>query len=107
MENDKLKKLLNGWKPEVQPPTDFQRRVWQSIAAREEESSVSWWGKLSLYVSQYLSQPQWAAASLAVVLILSGAVGLEQSRMSEASVMESRYVAFVDPYTKAKLTLIK
>ena len=99
MEHEKLKTLLQSWKPNVDLPADFQRHVWQSISAREEETSG--WRALGEWIQRLISQPKWAIIVLTIVIGMTGLMGLAQASSIKESTMETRYVTSIDPYAKS------
>jgi hypothetical protein len=97
--DDELRKKLALWKVDPQIPPDFQRDVWQKIAAVESRSSKS---PLSgLWNIAWLSVPR--LATCAIILGAFGGTGLGLIESSQANSrswksLETKYVQSIDPY---------
>ena len=94
-----LRKKLASWKVQPEIPPDFQRGVWDRIAAREAKSSK---GLLeSFFAIPWLTLPRLAVCSL--VLSVSAGVGLGMIESAQANTknwktLEAKYVESIDPY---------
>lgn len=90
-END-LSSLLQGWKPDLEPGSGFNRGVWSRIEAAESRrqkrtlSVFSWVG--------LLARPRIATAAVAVALFGGVLIGGLQARSSQ----EERYLLSLKPF---------
>jgi hypothetical protein len=96
---DELQKKLASWKVQPQIPPEFQRDVWQKIAARESRSTKS--SLSGIWNISWLSLPR--LATCAIILGALGGTGLGLVESSQANLktwktLETKYVQSIDPY---------
>jgi hypothetical protein len=97
--DDELKKKLASWKVQPEVPPDFQRGVWNRIAARESKSSK---GLLeSLFAIRWLTLPRLAVCAFVLSSFAGTGLGLIESARANTKnwkTLEARYVQSIDPY---------
>ncbi len=94
-DNDaRLSGLLREARPAAEAPPGFQAAVWRRIERRESAASVSLLERLLSVVLR----PQWAAASLAAVMLAGVLLGVRQTPPPEHASAQARYVASVNPF---------
>jgi hypothetical protein len=97
--DEELRKKLALWRVQPEVPPDFQRAVWNRIAARESKSSND--SFLNLLSLNWLTQPRLAVFILVVGGFIGAAFGLVESGQANTKnwkVLEAKYVQSVDPY---------
>ena len=97
---DELSQKLRAWKVEPQVPAGFQREVWQRIAARQSARAEAFWPSLLRWLSEHLSRPRYATATIAVALLAGVGAAHVQAQESNArnlKTLETRYAASVNP----------
>ena len=77
-------------------PPGFQNAVWWRIEQTETAPKPHWLDALA----GWLFQPRFAAASLAVAMLLGIASGVSTNAHVERLNAQARYVASVDPFQK-------
>lgn len=93
-DDPRLRGLLREARPVSEVPPGFQDAVWRRIERRDSAAAVSWLERLMAVVLR----PQWAAASLAVVMLAGVLLGVRQAPSSEHASAQARYVASVNPF---------
>ena len=97
--DDELKKKLASWKVQPEVPPDFQRGVWNRIAARESRSSK---GLVeSLLAIRWLTLPRLAVWAFVLSGFTGTGLGLIESAQANTKnwkKLEAKYVQSVDPY---------
>jgi hypothetical protein len=97
--DDELKKKLASWKVRPEVPPDFQRGVWNRIAARESQSSN---GPLeSLLAIRWLTLPRLAVCAFVLSGFIGTGLGLIESAQANTKnwkMLEAKYVQSIDPY---------
>jgi hypothetical protein len=97
--DDELRKKLASWKVQPEIPPDFQRRVWDRIAAREAKSSRSLLA--NLLAIPWLTPPRLAACAFVLSVFIGACLGLLESTNANTKTwktLEAKYVQSVDPY---------
>ncbi len=95
-DND-LSSLLQGWRPRVEPGTEFQRAVWSRIASTEQGRAT---GLASLFSwLTLLASPRMATASVALAVFGGILIGGLQAR----SAAEERYLLSLKPSVAASM----
>ena len=93
-DDSKLSGLLRQARPATELPPGFQDAVWRRIERRETAASVTWLER----VMSYMLRPQWAAASLAAVMLAGVLLGARSTPQPEHASAQTRYVASVNPF---------
>jgi hypothetical protein len=94
-----VREKLALWKVQPEIPPDFQRGVWNRIAARESESSKAPF--LSFLAVRWVSAPRLAAFALVLAGLTGTGLGLVESSRANTKnwkTLEAKYVQSVDPY---------
>lgn len=105
MKSEKLPGLA-AWKVDLEAPPRFQAEVWARIAARES-SRCPVWATLDAWVSRLaavLNQPQFAAATVAVGLLLGIGTAYLKAQDSNALAsqqLEIQYFKKINPLAHA------
>ena len=97
--DDDLRKKLAQWEVQPQIPPDFQRSVWQKIAARESKPVKSPW--FTNWNLAWLNRPQLAACAILLGGLAGMGLGLVESSQANSrswKSLEAKYVQSVDPY---------
>lgn len=89
-----LRSLLRASRPDVGLPLGFQAAVWRQIARRAATSPVFWLERLMSFVLR----PQWAAVSLAVVMLAGFFLGTRHTLPTDRASSKALYVASVSPF---------
>jgi hypothetical protein len=102
--DSELRKKLAAWKIEPRLPDDFQRRVWERIAARESANIDQRWDAwLSIRLSSVSLVSRLALAAVVVGLLVGTTTGLiEASRWNSAewNRLGAKYVQSINPYQR-------
>lgn len=93
-DDPRLSGLLREARPATEVPPGFQDAVWRRIERRESAAAVTWLERL---LSRVL-RPQWAAASLAAVMLAGVLLGVRQTPPADHAAAQARYVASVNPF---------
>lgn len=93
-DDPRLSGLLREARPATELPPGFQAAVWRQIERREAATSVTWLER----VMNYVLRPQWAAASLAAVMLAGVLLGVRSTPPPEHASAQARYVASVNPF---------
>lgn len=97
--HDELKKQLASWKVQPEIPPDFQRGVWNRIAAREVKSPKPHF--LTIWAVRLVSMPGLAACVITVGALTGAGLGLVESTQANTrnwKTLEAKYVQSIDPY---------
>jgi hypothetical protein len=97
--DDELRKKLASWKIRPEIPPDFQRGVWNRIAARESGSPKA--PLLSFWAIGWVSLPRLAAFALVLGGLTGTGMGLVRSSQANTKnwkILETKYVESIDPY---------
>jgi hypothetical protein len=91
--SDDLDEKLKFWTVKVDAPARFRADVWQRIAAREAQQSVSW---------PFATFARWPGfAAVAGFMLLCGiAVGFVEGRQRNADLLQdlqTQYITSIDP----------
>ena len=101
--DEELRKKLASWKVQPQVPPDFQRNVWNRIAARAVRSSKP--HSLLVLFARLLGTPRLAACAIALSAVIGAGLGLlESARVNTENwkTLEAKYVQSIDPYEHLK-----
>jgi len=101
--DDELKKQLASWKVQPEIPPDFQRGVWNRIAAREVKSSRPHF--LLVLSNGLLGKPRLAACAITLSAVVGATLGLLESTRANTEdwkTLEAKYVQSIDPYQHLK-----
>src|SRR5215469_13517258 len=101
--DDDLKKKLALWKVKPEVPLDFQRGVWDRIAARESRSSKGPFE--SLLATRWLTLPRLAVCAFALGGFTGTGLGLIESAHANTKnwkTLEVKYVQAIDPYQQVR-----
>ena len=100
-EDDKpLRKILSEWHVNAALPPRFQEDVWKRIGNAEMRAPNFWtmiWGRMAAS----LARPAFAAAYLAMLLLIGAIAGRQEGQSKTEHVrsdMQARYIQMVDPY---------
>jgi hypothetical protein len=98
--DNNLSRLLSEWKPDIKARPGFEGEVWASIEARRSHGFSAWF---AWFKSPSLLSPQYAAAFMAIALVLGGvAGGVYNSKTQHArSDMAGKYLDLIDPLAVA------
>jgi hypothetical protein len=97
--HDDLGERLVRWTVQPQIPPDFQRDVWQKIAARETRKTTAWLSGSWNYWN--VSVPGLATCAIVVGVTAGAGLGIVESSQANArnwKTLEVKYVQSVDPY---------
>ncbi len=98
-EQDKLSQILRECRPAPGIPPGFQEAVWRRIERAEAGAGPSvlpgWLARLA----SWASGPQFALASVGVMLVLGTVLGLMDGRALTMKMAQERYLAAVSPLT--------
>lgn len=95
--NDPLEPHLKQWKVDPAVPGDFNARVWQRIALRENQETsffAFWTGLFGM---------REVVVALAIIMLLSGGVAgwmASQQHHAHEAMIEDFYVRHIDPYSR-------
>jgi hypothetical protein len=101
--DDELREKLALWKVQPEIPPDFQRDVWQKIAAREARSSKSLLS--GIWNISWLSILRPAALAIILGALAGTGLGLAESSQANArnwKTLEVKYVRAIDPYERLR-----
>ena len=104
--SDDLKHKLDSWKITPEVPGDFQREVWQRIAARDTARRQSGWRLAAQRFFELLATPRYATfACLTAILIGAGAAHFQSNQENHRrwSELRTRYTTSIDPAARAFL----
>ena len=93
-DDQRLRALLRAARPAAELPPGFSAAVWRRIERHEATAAGSWFERLA----PWLLRPQWAAASLALVLLSGALLGARHTPAPERLTAQARYVAAVNPF---------
>ncbi|HEX3446524.1 MAG TPA: hypothetical protein VHS80_17550 [Chthoniobacterales bacterium] len=96
--DDELRKKLAAWKVRPEIPPDFQRGVWNRIAARETRPSKSHF--LAAWAVRLVSMPGLAATVIVLSASIGASLGLIESAHANSQnwkTLEAKYVQSIDP----------
>jgi type VI protein secretion system component VasK len=97
--DDELKEKLASWKVQPEIPPDFQRGVWNRIAAREARSAKPHF--LTIWAIRLIRTPALAACAVALSALTGAGLGLVESNRANIEnwkTLETKYVQSIDPY---------
>ena len=97
--DDELREKLAMWKVQPEIPPDFQRGVWNRIAARETRPSKSHF--LPVWALRLISMPGLAASVIVLSASIGAGLGLIESAQANTQnwkTLEAKYVQSIDPY---------
>lgn len=92
-DDPRLRGLLREARPATELPPGFQDAVWRRIE-RREAAAVTWLER----VMRLVLRPQWAAASLATVVLAGVLLGTRPAPPPEHASAQARYLASVNPF---------
>ncbi len=90
----RLRALLRQARPAAELPPGFSAAVWRRIERHEAAAAGSWFERLA----PWLLRPQWAAASLALVMLAGALLGARHAPAPERASAQARYLAAVNPF---------
>ena len=102
-EPDELHAKLRAWQVDPQVPADFQRIIWQRIAARQAAREDSLWPRLLGWMDRAFSRPAFATAI--VLLSLTGGVVCGHAKAAGVNAhswhdLEARYEMALNPLVR-------
>lgn len=95
-EDAQLRARLHEAHPANELPPGFKNAVWRRIEKPDEKTQPRWYDA----VAAWLFRPQFALASLAVVMVLGAFLGLAMGDAAVKNSAQARYVLAVDPFQK-------
>ena len=104
--DDNLNDLLKAWQPPVDLPRNFQSKVWDRIAAEEDNCQPLWWRKAARWLVEGGVRPRIAVPAAAGLLLVALVAGQIQSGVASSREMDrlgTRYALSIDPVAKAQM----